>query len=126
MRNFSIILTAVSFAFIVFGFVMSFFIQDPLFLRAVVFVCGLLTTISLYFVSTSLPSCSDKIYAQQEKDQFERDIWNRIDRLEQTNLSDLERVERRFDDANSDVYRSIDEVYRAIENAVAENCKKGK
>jgi hypothetical protein len=108
MRNFSIVLSILAFAFLVFGAVMSFWITDPVLAKATTFIYGILITVSLFLVANSLPSSECKMKCRIDRDTFERDVWNRIDDLNRDNFTDLDHINRRIDDEVTSLERQLD------------------
>lgn len=110
MRNFSIVLSILGFAFLLFGTVMSFWIADPALAKATTFIYGILITVSLFLVANSLPSAEDKLRCENSRDEHESSIWRRIEDVERNFYDEIERTNRRLDDASTDVFRELDTV----------------
>lgn len=110
MRNFSIVLSILGFAFLLFGTVMSFWIADPALAKATTFIYGILITVSLFLVANSLPSTEDKLKCKYSRDEHENTVWRRIEDMERNFYDESERTNRRIDEVNTDLFRELDTV----------------
>jgi hypothetical protein len=108
MRNFSIVLSILGFAFLVFGTVMSFWIADPVLAKATTFVYGILITVSLFLVANSLPSAECKMKCRAEKLAFEDSVWRRFEDTERSFYEEYDRLNRRIENESIDLSRDID------------------
>jgi hypothetical protein len=92
MRGLSLLFAVLSFSFLVFGTALSFWITDPLLGKAVTFMCGVFTAISLFLIASSLPTEAETVKKDSELQEDINSIWNRIHEIENQNFNELERA----------------------------------
>jgi len=108
MRNLGLLFSILSFSLLVFGTVLSFWVQDPLLAKSTLLVYGILLTLSCFVIAHSLPTPEQKAQCKHNRETEVNMLYQAIDNNAKIANDDVDHRLRFINEDFADIYNRLD------------------